>query len=90
MCVQSPHYPQSYGSDERCTIAMIGGASVPINVVRFDTEDVYDTLTVNEAKYGGSAGPVGVIPMGNIEWHSDYSVAGAGWKLCHDWAASPP
>jgi len=69
---------------------MLGGASVPINVVRFDTEDVYDTLTVNEAKYGGSAGPVGVIPMGNIEWHSDYSVAGTGWKLCPDWAASPP
>lgn len=62
---------------------------MPINVVRFDTEAVYDTLTVNNVKYGGSEGPHGVIPTGNMKWSSDYSVSGAGWKLCPDLTASP-
>lgn len=85
MCALSPNYPQPYGNNQACTIALVDGPGVPIKVIGFDTEEVYDTLTVNSVKYGGSVGPDGVVPTEDLKWRSDYSVAGNGWKLCPDW-----
>jgi len=51
-------------------------------VEHFETEEFYDTMAVNEVKYGGTAGPEGVVPVGNIKWFSDYAVGKSGWKLC--------
>jgi hypothetical protein len=81
-CLLSPHHPQQYGSDQDCVVAVFNRANLHIKVITFDTEELYDTLTVNDVKYGGSQGPEGVAPTGNIQWHSDYSIAGTGWKLC--------
>jgi len=54
----------------------------PIRVDHFETEEFYDTMAVNGVKYGGTAGPEGVVPVGNIKWFSDYAVSKSGWKLC--------
>jgi len=79
-CVMSPHYPEPYHSDSACTINATG--STPLHVVNFQTEEMYDTLTVNNRDYSGTHGPEGVVPHGQIAWAADYSLEDDGWKIC--------
>merc|ERR1712151_169081 len=53
-----------------------------IRVQSFNTEGGYDLLQVNGVDYSGTDGPVGVTPVGEVVWSSDYSVQQTGWRLC--------
>ncbi|EOD10338.1 hypothetical protein EMIHUDRAFT_248441 [Emiliania huxleyi CCMP1516] len=81
-CAASPNYPNSYGNSEECTIS--GVPPVGLETVAFDVEAYgcrYDYLTVNGTKYCGTSGPSGAVAEdGVIEWRSDGSVVGSGWK----------
>lgn len=81
-CVMSPSFPSPYPPSQGCTILVHPERAQPIRVEHFETEEFYDTMAVNEVKYGGTAGPEGVVPVGNIKWFSDYAVGKSGWKLC--------
>jgi len=78
-CVSSPNYPADYPTDQTCTISYKIGEIV---VIDFDTEQSYDWMMVNGKKYSGTSGPVGVEPVENIVWSSDYGQAAKGWKIC--------
>jgi len=84
-CVTSPNYPRYYDDNQACTISSSGSWEV----VKFNTEHRYDILTVNGVEYSGENGPSGVIPSGNIQWYSDYSEIGVGWKLCQGPTPAP-
>eukprot|EP00959_Pyramimonas_sp_CCMP1952_P323643 6773208-Pyramimonas_sp.AAC.1 len=71
-CVESPNYPQNYGTDEGCTLEIDLGAAAPIVVESFNTESYFDTLTVNGVSYSGSVGPSGITPTADIVWSSDF------------------
>ncbi|EOD30558.1 hypothetical protein EMIHUDRAFT_232732 [Emiliania huxleyi CCMP1516] len=82
-CAASPNYPNSYGNNEACTIS--GVPTVGLELIGFDVEAgdgcPFDYLTVNGTKYCGTSGPSGAVAEdGVIEWRSDYSVVGSGWK----------
>ncbi|EOD07111.1 hypothetical protein EMIHUDRAFT_198407, partial [Emiliania huxleyi CCMP1516] len=89
-CAASPNYPNSYGRNEECTIS--GVPPYELETVAFDVEAgngcPFDYLTVNGKKYCGTSGPPSgaVAEDGVIEWRSDRSVVGPGWKArpCED------
>eukprot|EP00976_Prorocentrum_cordatum_P009007 179251-Prorocentrum_minimum.AAC.1 len=84
-CFRSPHYPESYGSDEACTINVLRD-NVVLNVMAFDTESGYDDLSVNGVDYSGDItdSPAGVtVNTGtSITWSSDSTVQMAGFEIC--------
>ena len=81
-CVTSPHYPESYGIDEQCSINITAAGFV--TAAPFATEEDYDMLEIDGHTYSGAVGPTGVpVARGTlISWVSDYSSTGAGWRLC--------
>ena len=85
-CVSSSNYPASsatyYAANERCVITV--QETAPLRVVRFDTEEEYDTLSVGSNEYSGSVGPDGaVVHKGQqIIWSSDDSKQKSGWSVC--------
>jgi hypothetical protein len=81
-CIYSPHYPANYQNDERCIVLVNGSSALPLTVERFDTEEGYDTLSIDCVLYSGSQGPHGVLPKERISWMSDRSAVGGGWKIC--------
>lgn len=81
-CVQSSNYPLNYNNQESCHISVNPSKAGPIVVETFATENRFDVLLVNGNPYSGSTSPTGVSPTGDITWSSDFSVTGAGWKLC--------
>jgi len=86
--VQSPNYPQNYGPAQSCTLEVDLQQARPIVVESFNTEEYFDTLTVNEVAYSGYSGPSGVTPWQNIYWCSDGTIETSGWRLCA--TPSPP
>ena len=57
--------------------------------VEADSNCRWDYLTVNGVKYCGSSGPSGAVAEdGVIEWVSDVSTSGSGWKA-RPWSLSP-
>jgi len=81
-CIQSPNYPESYGDNQHCIIAINDTVAKPISVEAFSTESWYDYLTVNGYYYSSTDGPRGLIPSGSILWTSDLDTSSSGWKLC--------
>lgn len=79
-CITSTNYPLPYTPYEFCKFTNNGG---PVKVEAFDVESGYDVLTVHG--YDGQLGQ-GVVfdglPGQMLEWYSDGSQAGVGWKLC--------
>jgi len=78
----SPNYPNQYPPSAGCTILVHADKAQPIRVEHFETEEFYDTMAVNGVKYGGTSGPEGIVPAGDIKWFADYAVGRSGWKLC--------
>eukprot|EP00913_Durusdinium_trenchii_P002545 g2354.t1 len=64
-CLLSPNYPNSYGDNQQCKVAVNAAAAVPIEVVSFSTEIGFDKLYVDCKAYHRSRGPEG--PSGP-EW----------------------
>jgi len=82
-CVQSPNYPRRYRNSEFCRISVGGDwTGKHIEVEQFKTEKNFDYLTVNGERYAGRRGPEGVMPTTDLEWVSDDSKRGKGWKIC--------
>lgn len=80
-CVQSPNFPEPYDNNASCTIVAHEGMSV--YATHFNTELDKDNLTINGDLYSGMWGPEDVIISGSeIEWQSDDTQAGSGWRLC--------
>jgi hypothetical protein len=81
-CIQSPNYPAPYQNAMHCEIAPAG--SFEMVAVAFNTEEEFDTLTVNGVAYHGTDGAAltGVVPSVNIVWTSDYGATHEGWKFC--------
>jgi len=78
-CIQSLNHPGNYGNNEECTIK-VHEAAITVNA--FNTEEGYDTLTVNGRSYSGTSGPSSGTYSGTISWDSDFSITASGWKLC--------
>jgi hypothetical protein len=78
----------NYGNDESCTFTM--GGSGTLTVISFNTEIVFDMLTVGGIQYDGTTGPQGVaISAGEeISWYSDEIETRAGFEICV--ASTPP
>ncbi|CAK0889241.1 unnamed protein product [Prorocentrum cordatum] len=81
-CVQSLNYPQDYGTDQSCTVEIDELRAAPIVAVGFETEQYFDTVTVNGQAYSGTSGPSGVTPTTDLLWSSDFIVGNIGWRLC--------
>ncbi|CAK0831427.1 unnamed protein product, partial [Prorocentrum cordatum] len=83
-CVESPNYPQNYGTSQACTLEIDSSVAGPIVVESFYTEPVFDYLRVNGVAYSGLSGPSGITPTADIFWSSDFIIAGSGWRLCQE------
>uniref|UniRef100_A0A7S1S1Z8 CUB domain-containing protein n=1 Tax=Alexandrium catenella TaxID=2925 RepID=A0A7S1S1Z8_ALECA len=81
-CLLSPGYPSNYSNRETCLIAVNKSQTGPLKVVKFDTEIMADSLTVNGVRYSGTKGPDGVLPEEDIVWYSDYVLSGHGFQIC--------
>jgi len=81
-CISSPGYPSDYNNSAPCTIAVNSSSAVPIEVVHFETENMYDNLLVDCTPYSGQLGPDGILPSQTIYWKPDVSVVLSGWKIC--------
>mmetsp|Transcript_16006 Transcript_16006/g.41410 ORF Transcript_16006/g.41410 Transcript_16006/m.41410 type:complete len:770 (+) Transcript_16006:59-2368(+) len=86
-CLVSPHFPDSYGDNERCRVQVHDANARPIDVDSFATEASYDQLSLTKSNgksnaYSGETGPDAVTPIGQIKWASDHSQTAGGWRLC--------
>jgi len=84
-CFQSPDYPSAYGNYNLCSIKVLGvGAEEKLYSIEFNTEKVYDKLTIGEVDYSGTEGPNGVaVSTGaNMTWSSDGSESLTGFQVC--------
>jgi len=84
-CITSPNFPQPYGSNEHCEIAVAtksGDGGVVLNVEAFDTEGGYDWLSVDNNKYSGNGSPELAKATKKISFNSDGSVSRSGWQIC--------
>ena len=82
-CITSPNWPAKYGDGESCTIVV--ATDVSLRVQSFDTEAIFDVLSVDGVQYSGSGqGPEGqVVHAGQvISWVSDTLVYHDGWHIC--------
>ena len=72
----------SYGSNERCRVIAL--RPFYVYTEQYDVENKHDYLTVNGTQYTSYSGPNGVkMGMGAaLQWYSDSSDNGAGWKVC--------
>jgi hypothetical protein len=86
-CIWTSDFPKKYSNNQRCTIKTT--EPIQIKVKKFETEDFFDTLTVNEKVYSGEEGPEGIRPTTLIEWTSDETVRFRGWRLCAVPAPAP-
>lgn len=80
-CASSPNYPEKYGAQQQCVIAIKGSVG-PLEVQSFNTEAQYDWLTVSDESYSGTDGPTDVYAVGSIKWSTDYNTEGTGWRIC--------
>ena len=74
--------PGDHGNGELCTIRVAARGFVTAS--EFDTESGYDWVTIGDAQYQGSTGPISVAVAANstFTWRSDGSVTNAGWTIC--------
>jgi hypothetical protein len=72
----------NYEINEGCMFTMDEGGV--LNVVSFETESNWDTLTVGESQYDGMTGPQGIsVSAGEIiTWYSDEIETRAGFEIC--------
>ncbi|CAK0869735.1 unnamed protein product [Prorocentrum cordatum] len=89
-CVESPNYPQNYGSSQACTLEVNLALAAPIQVESFDVESYFDYLLVNGKRYYGTSGPTGVTPLSSVTWSSDHEGTRSGWRLCAESLAPTP
>ncbi|CAJ1408214.1 unnamed protein product [Effrenium voratum] len=80
-CLLSPGFPEPYGVNEECKVAVNASAAVPIAVANFTTEPGFDQLYVDCRPFSGLSGPENVTPSA-VFWTSDDTVVEAGWRLC--------
>merc|ERR1719343_1077688 len=78
----SSNFPQNYGTNEQCQIAVDVDQAKPIHVVAFKTEARFDVLKVNGELYSGTRAPNGIVPKSTIFWGTDPKDTQTGWKLC--------
>lgn len=91
-CVQSPNYPQNYGSREFCEILP---PDEKFSAVHFDSEMYYDYLKIGGRRYQGRrrrystsamshkyVGPRGVSASTPMTWTSDGSGNRKGFRIC--------
>lgn len=105
-CVASDGYPdgEDYGNEQACEVVVNGGDDAYYLVTRdFDTESVFDVLTIDGEEYSGYSDSgywdknpppptltyAAGAPGPAITWRSDESQGGRGWELCIT-AAAPP
>jgi len=79
-CISSPNYPELYGSDESCAIAV--ATSSELEVKDFNTELSEDVLQINGESFSGTTGPGGVVVDGEILWSTDGTAQSKGWHVC--------
>eukprot|EP00662_Eupelagonemidae_sp_cell21_P058105 gene58105-biopygen29697 len=85
-CITSSGYHPSanygYDSDEDCDITPLMPGQLVVEA--FQTEAVYDKLTIAGTDYESSNGPTGVVVGTStiITWHSDNSVEDKGFRIC--------
>ena len=85
-CITSPAYPSPYSNNEFCTITINQAGYVTATF--FSTEE-FDFLSVAQAPYSGTKRftDVEVVYGDDINWASDSSLTGRGWRVC--WDVSP-
>merc|ERR1719188_2954283 len=89
-CVMSPNYPENYGPNEKCEIALTVDTTLAgkIKVKDFSTyscgRECGGILRMNGRQFSGVEGPNGLIPKGPLQWTSSKHVhtRNKGWKLC--------
>ena len=92
-CVTSPLYPLHYGTGTQsvttCTITV--RAAGLVTAAHFDTEITNDFVTINGAKYHGTAGPsaIQVTAGAQIDFYADDRVHGTGWEICFSPVSTP-
>ena len=66
--------------------------SMTVTSTEFDTEEGYDFVTIGNATYSGSTGPMNVqVAAGTlVTWASDYDTNRAGFTICAMVSAPPP
>eukprot|EP00929_Paragymnodinium_shiwhaense_P112790 TRINITY_DN81061_c0_g1_i1.p1 TRINITY_DN81061_c0_g1~~TRINITY_DN81061_c0_g1_i1.p1 ORF type:complete len:997 (-),score=199.83 TRINITY_DN81061_c0_g1_i1:83-3073(-) len=88
-CMLSPNFPQEYGVADKCVFSVEDDAPKMV-VESFDTEEGFDTLSVNGVEYSGNGKDLsGVEPWMPITWSSDVSGVGKGFKICPGEAGDP-
>ena len=92
-CAYSPNYPLDYPHRSVCVFTNMPAA--PLIVEEFEVESCggcgCDYLLVNEGRYCGERGPVGLVPTsGTMTWRTDGSVSAKGFRVCVRPPSSPP
>jgi len=80
MCIGSPNYPENYPADASCVIEVASGAA--LEVKDFSTEVFWDTLSVDDKIFYGTAGPDRVVAEREITFSSDGTDQDLGWHIC--------
>jgi hypothetical protein len=88
ICISSPNYPENYPNDASCVIGVEG--EVTLEVKDFSTEVFWDTLTVDDQVFHGTAGPDRVRTEAEITFSSDGTDQDLGWHICAMLPATVP
>eukprot|EP01046_Picozoa_sp_COSAG06_P009332 COSAG06_NODE_485_length_15117_cov_5.922493_8_plen_212_part_00 len=88
-CFRTPNYPDAYGYDQDCEIAVVSGAGF-VQATAFDTVAMYDYVAIGDNHYSGSGGALGSdggggVPVGAgaaVAWHADFSGERTGAEVC--------
>ena len=72
----------AHGNSERCRIAVRHTGN--LTATEFDTEVVWDYVTIGGTDYSGTIGPVDVPVEADdvFTWFSDGSITNEGWTIC--------
>ena len=77
------------GVPQQPRLLIVNVPRVPLYAMRFETETLYDCVSVNGLRYSGWSAPDGVVPLdGTIRWTSDTSSVATGWEIF--WGGEAP
>ena len=84
-CFRTPNYPDDYGSNQDCEIA-VSGAGFAL-ATAFDTESCCDHVTIGGTQYDGDGGALasGGVPVGDgttVAWNTDHYRQRSGAEVC--------